>query len=82
MQTQLAKGAIETVPSANRESGFYSRYFLVHEKDGGMRPILNRLLMLWPFKYYEIDPNTHLPWGLVFDSGPERCLLGSCQNDP
>ncbi len=29
----LAKGAIETVPPAQRESGFYSRYFLVPKKD-------------------------------------------------
>ncbi len=33
------KGAIEMVPPALSESGFYSRYFLVPKKDGGLRPI-------------------------------------------
>ncbi len=51
----LAKGAVETVPPAQRESGFYSRYFLVPKKDGGLRPILNlgrlnHALMKWPFR--------------------------------
>ncbi len=31
----LEKGAIEYVPHSNRETGFYSRYFIVPEKDGG-----------------------------------------------
>ncbi len=29
------------VPPAQSESGFYSRYFLVPKKDGGLRPILD-----------------------------------------
>ncbi len=37
----LEKGAIEIVPPAQSESGFYSRYFLVPKKDGGLRPILD-----------------------------------------
>ncbi len=37
----LAKGAIEMVPPAQSELGFYSRYFLVPKKDGGLRPILD-----------------------------------------
>ncbi len=37
----LAKRAVETVPLADRESGFYSRYFLVPKKDGRLRPILD-----------------------------------------
>ncbi len=46
----LAKGAVERVPPAQSESRFYSRYFLVPKKDGGLRPILdlrylNRTLM-------------------------------------
>ncbi len=32
----LKKGAVETVPPAPSESGFYSRYFLVPKKDGGL----------------------------------------------
>jgi len=41
VQTLLAKGAIEFVPLPDRESGFYSCYFIVPKKDGGMRPILD-----------------------------------------
>ncbi len=32
---------IEVVPPSERESGFYSRYFVVPKKDGGLRPILD-----------------------------------------
>ncbi len=32
----LVKGAIEIVPPAQSESGFYSRYFLVPKKEGGL----------------------------------------------
>ncbi|KAL0168644.1 hypothetical protein M9458_036866, partial [Cirrhinus mrigala] len=51
----LAKGAVETFPPAQSESGFYSHYFLVPKKDGGLRPILNlrclnRTLMRRPFR--------------------------------
>ncbi len=41
VMTLLEKGAIEIVPPALSESGFYSRYFLVPKKDGGLRPILD-----------------------------------------
>ena len=37
----LEKGAIERVPPNEQESGFYSRYFVVPKKDGGLRPILD-----------------------------------------
>ncbi|KAL0168330.1 hypothetical protein M9458_036552, partial [Cirrhinus mrigala] len=51
----LAKDAIETVPSAEMEKGFYSPYFTVPKKGGGLRPILdlrvlNRALLKLPFK--------------------------------
>ncbi len=51
----LAKGSLETVSPAQSESGFYSRYFLVPKKDGGLRLILdlrhlNRALMKRPFR--------------------------------
>ncbi|XDV43566.1 hypothetical protein PO909_012030 [Leuciscus waleckii] len=53
--TLLAKGAIETVPPAEMKSGFYSPYFIVPKKSGGLRPILdlrvlNRSLHRLPFK--------------------------------
>ena len=50
----LQNGAITTVPSSNIHQGFYSTYFLVPKKDGGLRPILNlkgfnRFLKRLPF---------------------------------
>ncbi len=55
VMTLLEKGAIEMVPPALSESGFYSHYFLVPKKDGGLRPILdlrrlNHALMRRPFR--------------------------------
>ncbi len=35
IKTLLEKGAIEYVPHSNRETGFYSQYFIVPKKDGG-----------------------------------------------
>ncbi|KAL0159107.1 hypothetical protein M9458_047183, partial [Cirrhinus mrigala] len=43
--TLLRKEAIEVVPPHERESGFYSRYFIVLKKDGGLRPILDLRLL-------------------------------------
>ncbi len=41
MMNLLVKGAIEVVSPAQSESGFYSCYFLIPKKDGGLRPILD-----------------------------------------
>ncbi|KAL0175495.1 hypothetical protein M9458_027825, partial [Cirrhinus mrigala] len=51
----LAKDAIEPVPPAEMKLGFYSPYFIVPKKNGGLRPILdlcvlNRSLHKMPFK--------------------------------
>ena len=53
--TLLAKDAIEPVPSADMKKGFYSPYFIVPKKGGGLRPILdlrilNRALHKLPFR--------------------------------
>ncbi len=40
VDTLFRKEAIE-VALLTRESGFYSRYFIVPEKDGGLHPILD-----------------------------------------
>ncbi len=55
VDTLLRKEAIEVVPLHERESGFYSRYFIVPKKDGGLRLILdlrqlNRSVMRLKFK--------------------------------
>ncbi len=59
VMTLLEKGAIEMVPPALSESGFYSRYFLFPKKDGSLRPILdlrclNHALMRRPFSMKQI----------------------------
>ncbi len=51
----LAKDAIEPVPPVEMKSGFYSPYFIVPKKGGGLRPILdlhilNRALHKLPFR--------------------------------
>ncbi len=51
----LAKDAIEPVPPVDMRSEFYSPYFIVPKKSGGLRPILdlrvlNRALHKLPFK--------------------------------
>ncbi|KAI2646041.1 Transposon Ty3-I Gag-Pol polyprotein [Labeo rohita] len=57
--TLLRKEAIEVVPPHERESGFYSRYFIVPKKNGGLHPILdlhllNRSVMRLKFKMLTI----------------------------
>ena len=41
LSTLLEKGAIGEVERSDRKAGFYSRYFLIPKKDGGLRPILD-----------------------------------------
>ncbi|XP_032365670.1 uncharacterized protein LOC116682766 [Etheostoma spectabile] len=59
VRSLLEKGAVELVPPQDSGSGFYSRYFLVPKKDGGLRPILdlrvlNRSLRRYRFKMLTI----------------------------
>ncbi len=46
------------VPPLDRESGFYSRYFVVPKKDGGLRPILDLGLMA--------AASNVIPFGLLY----------------
>ncbi len=41
LSSLLQKGAIEEIPQSEVERGFFSRYFLVPKRDGGLRPILD-----------------------------------------
>ncbi len=41
LSSLLQKEAIEEVPQSDGERGFFSRYFLVPKRDGGLRPILD-----------------------------------------
>ncbi len=72
----LEKGAIEIVPPAQSESGFYSHYFLVPKKDSSLRPIPDlRLLKSHPdekivqYDHFETDPLANMPRGLVCVAG-------------
>ncbi|MGL5128314.1 MAG: hypothetical protein ACRC7D_09175, partial [Aeromonas popoffii] len=59
VQSLLMKGAIEYVSPHESQTGFYSRYFIVPKKDGGLRPILdlrylNKSLRRYKFKMLTI----------------------------
>ncbi len=41
LSSLLQKGAVEEIPQSDIEQGFFSRYFLVPKRDGGLRPILD-----------------------------------------
>ncbi len=41
LSSLLLKGAIEEVPQSDIEQGFFSRYFLIPKRNGGLRPILD-----------------------------------------
>ncbi len=41
LSSLLQKGAIEEVPHSEVEQCFFSRYFLIPKRDGGLRPILD-----------------------------------------
>ncbi len=84
----LAKDAIEPVPPADMRSGFYSPYFIVPKKSGGLRPILdlrvlNRALHKLPFRmltqktHFRVRPSPRL----VCSDRPEGCVL-SCLDPP
>ena len=45
VKTLLEKGAIEYVPPSSRDTGFYSRYFIVPKKDGGLCPIFDLIVL-------------------------------------
>ncbi len=41
LSSLLQKGALKEIPQSDIEQGFFSRYFLVPKRDGGLRPILD-----------------------------------------
>ncbi len=56
----LEKEAIERIPASELESSFYSRYFVVAKRDGGLRSILdlrpiNRALCKRPFRMISLE---------------------------
>ncbi len=72
LSSLLQKGAIEEVPqsdvgrrTSDVERGFFSRYFLVPKRDGGLRPILDLRFWFWFLVCH------HRPKGCVF-SHPGR----------
>ncbi len=72
----LRKEAIEVVPPLDRESGFYSPYFIVPKKDGELHPILdlrllNRSVMRLKFKMLTVEQvvsqNRSEDWFVMID---------------
>ena len=51
--TLLAKGAIRKVPEADSQCGFYSRYFVIPKRGGGLRPILDLRVLNSRLRYYK-----------------------------
>ncbi len=84
----LAKDVIEPVPPAEMKSGFYSPYFIVPKKGGGLRPILGPARSEpGPSQapVQDVDAETHLSMRpslrLVCSNRPEGRLL-PCLDPP
>ncbi len=77
----LEKGAVERVPPNELESVFYSRYFVVPKRDGGLRPILDQTHQQSALQTSvqddnaETDPGANSPRGLVCVRGFEGRVL-------
>lgn len=54
-----SKGAIRVVPPEQCQAGFYSRYFLVPKKGGGLRPILDLRALNKYMRTYKFRMLTH-----------------------
>ncbi len=76
------KGAIEEIPQSDIEQGFFSHYFLVPKRDGGLRPILDlrRLnFSLYKGKFKMLTMKTIMPqiqggdWFVTIDL--KDCIL-------
>ncbi|KAI2668377.1 ORF V: Enzymatic polyprotein [Labeo rohita] len=75
-----SRRSIEPVPPAEMKSGFYSPYFIVPKKSGGLRPILdlralNRSLLRLPFKMLTTKRMLTCIHGLVRSHRPEGRVL-------
>ena len=55
----LYKGAVRIVPPEEKQNGFYSRYFLVPKKGGGLRPILDLRALNRYMRQYKFRMQTH-----------------------
>ncbi|KAL3999504.1 Ran GTPase-activating protein 1 [Sarotherodon galilaeus] len=61
--TLLSKGAVREIPQEQSQCGFYSKYFLVPKKGGGLRPILDLRALnqhLRSYKFRMLTPTTQL----------------------
>ncbi len=78
----LEKGAIVYVPHSNRETVFYSRYFIVPKMDGGLRPILDLRVLNDSYHAaqvqnvnFETNRGTDQIRGLVCHDRSQGCIL-------
>jgi len=75
------KRVIEHVPLSDRQSGYYSHYFLVSKKDGGLRPILdlhslNPSLRTFMFKMSMVKMTvSNSTQRLVCHDRPQGCIF-------
>ncbi len=70
LSSLLLKGEIEEVPQSDLERGFFSHYFLVPKRDGGLRPILDLhrlILSLYKEKFKMLTLKTIMPQVQVGD---------------
>ncbi len=65
LSSLLQKGAVEEIPQSEIEQGFFSRYFLVPKRDGGLRPILDLRRLNFSREVQDADDENHH----VSDSG-------------
>ncbi len=80
LSSLLQKGAIEEIPQSDIERGFFSRYFLIPKRDGGLRPILDvRRLNFSLYKgKFKMLKNHHVSdprRGLVCHYRPKGCVF-------
>ncbi|CAM4509992.1 unnamed protein product [Leuciscus chuanchicus] len=74
-----AKGAIEGVSPPSRQSGFYSRYFIVPKEDEGLRPILDlRQLNSRRFLRFAFGGEAYQYWVLPFGLGLSPRIFTKC----
>ncbi len=87
----LENGAIEIVPPAQSESGFYSRYFLAPPPKKRRRPVTysrSQTPGLRPDEkvvqedHFENNPLANIPRGPAHVAGSERCVLSHPGSPP
>ncbi len=72
-ESPIKEGGHRGGPPHERESGFYSRYFIVPKKDGGLRPIIDLRQLKQLSQSAEVQ-DAHAEASRVTESGPRTGL--------